>query len=123
MTNSHNAFKTRLDGKTMVVMLQGDCLSTEESALEREIDSLHAQFDKAEVQNVLIDIGGAPFFGSIIIGAIVALCHKAVAGGGKAAMCDATGGMRDVIRIMKLDQVFPYYDTPEEATESLRSNG
>jgi len=119
MSNSHNAFQTERVGTTLVVLLQGDSLNTEESALEREIDALHAALDKSNVKNVLIDIGQAPFFGSIIIGAIVALCHKAVGGGGKAAMCAASEGMFDVMKVMKLDQVFPYFETREEALESF----
>ena len=117
--DSHRAFRYERDGATLIVSLQGDSLNTEESALEREIDTLHKVLDEPEIKHVVVDIGSLPFFGSIIIGAIMALCQKAISRGGKAALCDASDGMRDVIRIMKLDTVLPYYQTREEALKSL----
>ena len=119
LPDSHRAFHFERDGATLIVSLQGDCLNTEESALEREIDNLHKVLDEPAMKNVVVDIGSLPFFGSIIIGAIMALCTKALAGGGKAVLCDASEGMRDVIRIMKLDSVIPYFQTREEALQSL----
>jgi len=115
LPDSHRAFRFERDGVTLIVSLQNDCLNTEESALEREIDNLHKVLDEPSMKNVVVDIGSLPFFGSIIIGAIMGLCTKAVARGGKAVMCDASEGMRDVIRIMKLDTVIPYFQTREEA--------
>ena len=119
MPDSHKAFRYERAGATLIVSLQGDSLQTEESALEREIDILHKIIDEPAVKNVVVDIGSKPFFGSIIIGAIMALCQKAIGNGGKAVLCDASEGMRDVIRIMKLDSVLPYYQTREEALKSL----
>ncbi len=117
--NTHKAFRYERQGATLIVSLMGDCLNTEESALEREIDALHKVFDDPGMKNIVIDIGSLPFFGSIIIGAIMALCHRAIAGGGKAVLCDASEGMRDVLRIMKLDTVLPYFNTREEALASV----
>lgn len=119
LPDSHKAFRFERDGATLVVSLQGDCLNTEESALEREIDNLHKVLDEPAMKNIVVDIGSLPFFGSIIIGAIMALCTKAISRGGKAVMCDASEGMRDVIRIMKLDSVVPYYQTRAEAMQMV----
>jgi len=119
MINSHRAFDFEREGATLIVMLKSDSLSTEESALEREINALHKELDKPDILNLVVDIGPEPFFGSIVIGAVMALCHKAVSGGGKAILCNASDSMRDVIRIMKLDTVMPYCDSREEAMQSL----
>ena len=117
--DSHKAFRFERDGATLIVSLQGDSLNTEESALEREIDNLHKVLDEPQMKNIVVDIGNLAFFGSIIIGAIMALCQRAMSNGGQAVLCDASEGMRDVIRIMKLESVLPYYQTREEALKSL----
>src|SRR5262245_7148474 len=119
LPDSHKAFRFERSGATLIVSLQGDCLNTEESALEREIDTLHKVLDERGMKHLVVDIGSLPFFGSIIIGAIMALCTKALARGDKAALCDASEGMRDVIRIMKLDSVVPYFQSRDEALASL----
>ena len=77
LPDSHKAFRFERSGATLIVSLQGDCLNTEESALEREIDTLHKVLDEPAMKNIVVDIGSLPFFGSIIIGAIMALCTKA----------------------------------------------
>ena len=121
MARELSAFKTERLGNMLIVVPQGDSLSIQEVELESEINQLHRMLDEPGVENLVVDVGSAPYFGSIIIGAIMALCLKARDAGGQAMLCNASPAMLDVIQIMKLDTLLPYYSTREEAIRSLQS--
>ena len=107
---------------TLIVIPNGDSLQVLESDLRREVDALHKMMDAPGLINVVVDVGNAPHYGSLVIGAIMALCKKANNRGGLAAFCNASDGMLDMLQIMKIDSVMPYYPTRREA-RSTRSIG
>ncbi len=69
--------------------------------------------------NLVVDLGTAPHFGSLIIGAIMALCKKVHDRGGRSAFCNASPGMLDAMQIMKIDSVMPYFRTRDQALASI----
>ena len=83
MANSHRAFAYEREGDTLIVSLKRDSLSTEESALEREIDTLHEELDKPEVTNLVVDIGPEP---SALMGAATPQIAYTASKGGVLAM-------------------------------------
>jgi anti-anti-sigma factor len=113
-------FQYERDGNTLVVSPRRDCLDVQESDLRFEIEELHKLLDDPGVKNLVVDTGTAPHFGSLIIGAIMALCKKVHDGGGRAAFCNASPGMLDAMQIMKIDSVMPYFPTRAEALASLK---
>ena len=72
-----------------------------------------------ETSNLVFDLMSAPYFGSMMISAFLALGVKVRDSGGRVAWCNASKGMRDVIRIMKLDIVMPYFPSRTSALESV----
>ncbi|HUG91664.1 MAG TPA: STAS domain-containing protein [Planctomycetaceae bacterium] len=106
-------------GATLVVRPRGDSLGVQELDLKREIDALHKLIDDPRVTGLLVDVGQAPYFSSIVLGAVLAMCQKIRGRGGRAAFCNASPGMLDIMQIMKLDSVLPYYATCEEALAAL----
>ena len=117
---SREVFHVERHGNTLIVSPQRDCLDVQESDLRVEIEYLHKLMDEPGVVNLIVDTGTAPHFGSIIIGAIMALCKKAHDRGGRAAFCNASPGMPDAMQIMKIDSVMPYYPTRAQALASLQ---
>jgi anti-anti-sigma factor len=107
----------------LIVAPERDSLDVLESDLRREVDSLHKLAEAPGVINVVVDVGNAPHFGSLIIGALMALCKKAHDRGGKAAFCNASEGMFDMLQIMKIDSVLPYFATRREAIDAVRKSG
>ena len=87
---------------------------------QREVDALHRLMDSPGLVNVVVDVGNAPHYGSLVIGAIMALCKKANNRGGLAAFCNASEGMLDMLQIMEIDSVMPYYPTRREAIYAVR---
>ena len=108
-------FPYEREGRVVIVKPAGDSLSVEERQLKKEIDALHAVIDHEDCQHLVVDLSGAPYFGSIVIGAMMALCGKVKNKNGRAALSNATQGVHDSIQIMKLDSAVPYFPTREEA--------
>lgn len=119
VARSQRVFLTQREGNTLILSPQRDCLDVQEFDLRNEIDLLHKQLEEPGLQNLVVDVGSAPHFGSIIIGAIMALCKKAHDRGGKAAFCNASPGMLDAMQIMRIDSVMPYFATRAEALAFL----
>ncbi len=117
--NQNPAFNFEVLGDTFLVVPRKESLGMQESDLKRYIEEIHDTFDSSGAKNVIVDIGAAPFFSSIIIGAILGLCHHTRDTDGTAALCNASAGMYEVINVMKLDSVMPYFKTREEAVASF----
>lgn len=118
MARGRKTFEYERRGSTLVVVPTGDSLGFEERDLESEIAGLHDLLDDPELQNVVVDVGRAPYFSSLVLGAVLALCKRATDRGGQAALCNASAGMLESIQIMKLDRVLPYYSTRDEALQA-----
>lgn len=117
---SHKVFQSERQQETLIVAPCRDSLDVMESDLRREVDALHRLLETPGVINVVIDVGNAPHYGSLIIGALMALCKKAEARGGIAVFCNASQGMLDMLQIMKIDSVMPYFSTRTEALDAVR---
>jgi anti-anti-sigma factor len=103
------------EGSVVIVKPTGDSLSVQERQLKKEIDAIHAVIDQDDCQHLVVDLSAASYFGSMVIGAVMAFCGKIKNKNGKAALCSASQGVHDSIQIMRLDSVVPYYPTRQEA--------
>ncbi len=117
---SQKVFQSERQQDTLIVTPTRDSLEVMESDLRREVDALHKLMETPGLINLVVDVGNAPHYGSLIIGALMALCKKANDRGGTAAFCNASQGMLDMLQIMKIDTVMPYYPTRQEAIESVQ---
>lgn len=117
MAVSHKFLPYTIVDETLIVTPVGDSLGVEERMLEREIAALHTAIEKKKAKHIVIDVSGSPYFGSLMMGAMVALCKRATDEGGKAALCCASGGMLESIQIMRLDKVVPHFPNRDDAIE------
>jgi len=121
MPRPHQVLKYERQGETLVVSPVGDSLRVEERVLSSEIENIHSMLESGDMRNVVVDISGSPYFGSLILGSIIALCKRVTDGGGKAALCNASAGMQESLEIMKIDTIIPYYNSREEAVAAFRA--
>lgn len=108
-------FPYEREGQVVILKPTGDSLSVQEHQLKKEITAIHDLIDNKDCQHLIVDLSGSTYFGSIVIGAVMALCGKVKNKNGKAALCNATQSVHDSIQIMKLDAAVPYYPTKDEA--------
>jgi anti-anti-sigma factor len=122
-SQSPRIFPCERVASTLIVTPVGDSLGVQELDLEREIGALHKRLEDEGITGYLVDAGKAPYFSSIVLGAVLAMCQKVRGRGGHVAFCNASEGMRDVMKIMKLDAVLPYYETREDALSAFEREG
>jgi anti-sigma B factor antagonist len=67
---------------------------------------------------IIFDMAGVRSLDSTGIGRFIACYNEILAGGGKMRMAGVTGHLADVFRVTKLDLVFPFYATVEEAARA-----
>ena len=122
MWGRQKIFPYQRDGQIVIVKPSGDTLAVQERQLKKEIEAIHDVIDQTDCLHLGVDLSGSSYFGSVVIGAMMALCGKTKNKNGKAALCNATEGVKDSIQIMKLDAAVPYYATLEEALAYVKGD-
>jgi anti-sigma B factor antagonist len=89
------------------------------------IDSVNAAAVKAEAlarlgeaTDVVVDLSSVEFIDSAGVGVLVALFKNARLRGGRARFCGLTPGVRGVLEIIRLDQIFEIFEDVEAAVRS-----
>ncbi|MDA1016173.1 MAG: hypothetical protein O3A00_17170 [Planctomycetota bacterium] len=105
----------------LVIHPTGKSLHAGESVVEKEITELHRKIEELQIRRVVVDIGIALHFGSLVIGALLMICVKVRENAGRAALCQATASMLETLQIMKVETLIPYFATLDEALAHVKS--
>ena len=121
MTRLNKILIVERDGDTLILVPRDKEGQFRMVDLHTESNAVRRLLDEPGVSNLVIDFGNLNYAGSEFIGTLVGLLRHANYGGGKAAMCNASGGVLDMVNRMHLAGIAPYFTTRDEALESLRS--
>jgi anti-sigma B factor antagonist len=66
----------------------------------------------------VVDLSGVEFVDSAGVGVLVALFKTARRNGGRARFCRVSAGVRAVLEIIRLDQIFEIYEDWEDAVRA-----
>jgi anti-anti-sigma factor len=91
----------------------------EYTQLHTESNALLRKLDHPELEALVIDLGQVEYSGSELIGVIVKLGRKMTDDGRKAVLCNASSHMRNVLCKMSLDQLWPMFDSRQQALSSV----
>jgi len=120
-TIPHKVLPVEQKRGTLIVTPVGDAVSFRETDVQREITTLHALVSDPGVHNLVVDLGSADYFGSIVIGAINSLGLKARDDGGRIALCNASDEMLDILRVMNLDNIWFNFESRKAALKAMES--
>lgn len=73
-----------------------------------------------ELWKVVIDLGAASYFGSIMIGMFNDIGRYAAENGGQMVMCDASVEMAEIMRVMKISDLWPCVPKKAQAIQVLK---
>jgi anti-anti-sigma factor len=122
MTSGKHVRTEFLDG-TLVVSLQSELGSLTDEGREREFDATVAEVADPKVQNVLMDLKSANYFGSKVLEWMVVLWKRVRDDKkGHMAMCHVSSTARDILGAARFDTIWPIYDSREDALESFRAD-
>lgn len=116
----HKVFPAELQGSTLVVSPKGDAVSFRDIDVHNETTAVMDILNDAKVVNLIVDLGGARYFGTTIIGAVSSMGMKIREKGGQNVLCGASEDMLDILRIMKLDTIWTHYKSLRESLKSLK---
>jgi hypothetical protein len=116
----HNkVFAADRAGTTLIVMPLGDAPEFLYGDVHVESNKVRRLLEGGAFHDLLIDFGNAPIQSPVTINVFVALSRIASNRGGRAMMCQASEKTRSQLQTMKLLEVWPLFETREEAIESL----
>ncbi len=76
-----------------------------------------ARVNALPLPRVVVDLGGAQYFGSIMIGAVSQIAERVRDRGGVFAVCSLSPDMQQVLTAMKLSERWPTFDTQKAAVK------
>jgi anti-sigma B factor antagonist len=106
-------------GPTLVVHLGAAYNSLSENSLVEVERNLLACADSLETKNLVVDLSKTEFFGSRFIESLFRAHNRMKRKGGKFALSGLQPYPAEVIRISKLDTVWPLFANAQEAVAAL----
>ena len=102
---------------TSVITLRGKLMLGEECA---QLETLVPQLLKNGRKNLVFDLSGVTHIDSTGIGRFIDAFSRLTRIGGQMRLAGASGAVRDSFRVTRLDTVFTFYPTVEEACVGLK---
>ena len=122
MSGLHNkVFKLERDHDVLLVTPLGDAGSFRYHDVHQESNIALQVLEDPTLKHVVIDLSCEQVLGSIIISVVVKLCRKVGAKDGKAAFCNASSDMQEVLKTMNLTRLWAYHETRAEAIKAVRA--
>ena len=114
--------RTQETGGVLVVSFNDSKILDELKIQEIGKELLEAA-NAATGRRLLVNFGGVTFMSSGMIGKLVLLNKKCKTADIALKLCDISGGVSEVFKIMKLNKVFDIYKTEEKAMKSFEGKG
>ncbi len=117
----NKVFRLERDGNVLIVVPQGDASGFRYNDVHQESNATLQVLDDPSLSNVVIDFKSELILGSIILSVLIKVCRKAGAKGGKAAFCNASADMLEVLATMNLTKLWSHYPSRAEAIDAVRA--
>lgn len=115
----HRVLEVDLMGDTLVVIPAGDAVGFGLNVVNNEVAKVLEVAKSNRVKHLVIDLGRANYFGSVMIGEFMRLGVAVRERGGRIALAGASTDMQDVLRIMKLDAMWEVFPRRDDAVRAI----
>jgi anti-anti-sigma regulatory factor len=105
------AFRVDSAAATLLVAPLSERLLQCPAEVERELSLLERRVSQSPPTNVVVDLGRVKSAGSDLIGLVVRICKHSCDAGGKAALCNAAGRLRQTLDAMHLLDLWPHFES------------
>jgi len=112
-------FARESHGKTLVLNPLMHLGSLHEPEIVHETEDVLTVLSQTSSTNLLIDLAQGTYLGTAMLGAIVKLWKHVALRGGKLALCNVSENVTQVLRLTKLQTVWPIYASRQEALAAL----
>jgi anti-anti-sigma factor len=115
-----NLFEMDRDGETVVVTPLADLGALTAAQLEAGANDLLDLLDHAPARHLVLDFHQAAYDGSTVLPFFIRLWMRVSKHHGRMALCNVSAHEKDLLRITKLDQVWPICGSRAEALAAVR---
>jgi anti-anti-sigma factor len=115
-------FETQQLDDTLILAPSRDLSELHLSRFEEETSAVLELLASLPVKHVVLDFAKTDYYGSTALGFFVKLWTRLRQGGGQMAFCNISENELEILRLTKLDSLWPVCGTREEAIEAVRSN-
>jgi anti-sigma B factor antagonist len=112
-------FARQAVGKTVVLNPLIYLGSLHEPEITVETQELLDFLNQSAALNLVIDLANGDYLGTSMLGAIVKLWKRISQHGGRLALCNVSDSVNDVLRVTKLQTVWPIYNSREQALAAV----
>jgi anti-anti-sigma factor len=93
--------------------------SLNEPEISLETQELLDFLNRSASANLVIDLANGDYLGTSMLGAIIKLWKRVSQRGGRLALCNVSESVVQVLRVTKLQTVWPIYATREQALTAI----
>lgn len=118
--NAAKVFHTETHAPTLVVVPLVNVSSLGGEHVQPELERVLGEVTQPQIRHVVIDFIKVEYFGSVMLAAAQVIWKRVRAGQGQMALCNVSPVAREVLQISKFDQIWPIFDTRQQALDTLR---
>ena len=112
-------FAREVLGKTLVLNPLIHLGSLNEPEISLETQDLLDLLNQSASANLVIDLANGDYLGTSMLGAMVKLWKRVSQRGGRLALCNVSESVVQVLRVTKLQTVWPIYASREQALTAV----
>jgi anti-anti-sigma factor len=120
MSTVGGAFVIERDGETLIVTPVTDLRELNYPQIEAGAREVLDLLDGPSVKNVVLDFHKTDYYGSTALGFFLKVWTRVRSRDGKMAFCHVSGHEREILRITKLDGLWPICSSREEALGAVK---
>jgi anti-anti-sigma factor len=117
--NLMGLFDVEIEGRTVIVTPVADLRETDFQAIESGAEEVLALLSGVPARNVVVDLRGTDYYGSTALGFFVRLWKRVRSRNGRMAFCNVSEHEREILRVMRLDGLWPVCSSRDEALAAV----
>jgi len=117
----HQVYRTEQHGDTVVLKPRGDAAGFSLHTVSTEMAHVRDLIQSGTVRNLLVDLGGDRYFGSMVLGDLIELAQLARSRGGRTGICETSEDMSSILRLMQLNDQWEQFGTRAQGLQALAS--
>ncbi|MBV08782.1 STAS domain-containing protein [Rubinisphaera sp.] len=121
MTNNTKSIELTHQNGITILTPMGDTLSYRDIDVQREGMDINQQLKTAGTQVIIVDMSRSNYFGSLMIGVINSFGQTVKQRNGQMFLCGASDEMQSVLKIMKLESLWPHFPKLADALKVAKA--
>ena len=121
MTLNTKSFQLTEKKGILIITPLGDAVSFRDIDVQREGVEINEYLSKSEIKRLVIDLGRSNYFGSMVIGVINSFGQTMKEAGGQMFVAGASKEMQAIMKVMRLDTLWPSFPTAADAIKVAKA--